>query len=143
MRIGQYELYSDGRIYSFLSNKFLNPTVNSHGYHFYTIYIDGQQKSILPHIELWRHHYGEIPLGGIKHADGNKLNNDYSNLIPRHPSAQYVEYIKRGITITKIARHFKLPKKEISIRVAELIPGGIRELRKQYPMNSGRDIGAA
>lgn len=143
MFIGEYELYPDGKIFSFLSNKYLNPSVNSNGFNFYTIYINGEQKSILPHIELWKHYYGDIPIGGIKHADGNKLNNDYTNLICRHPSAQYVEYIKRGITITKIARHYKLPKKEISKRVSELIPGGIRALRKQYPLNKGRDIGAA
>jgi len=135
-----YTLDEQGRIWSEHKNAFLNPSINAAGYHFYTIYVNGKQKAILPHLEIWKHFIGTIPAGGIKHIDGNKQNNSLANLIPRHPGDSYIFYIKQGISITKIARHYKLPKKEISKRIADLIPGGIRELRKQFPLNRSMDI---
>lgn len=135
-----YTIDTDGRVWSAHKQGYLNPSTNDSGYHFYTIYINGEQKSVLPHIEVWRQFRGELPKGGIKHADGNKQNNSLDNLIPRHPHEQYVEYLKRGVSITKVAKYFGLPKKEISIRVAEVYPGGIRELRKKHPLNRSINI---
>lgn len=135
-----YTIDDRGRIFSAHKNAYLNPSLNSSGYNFYTIYVEGKQKSILPHLEIWKQFIGEIPPGGIKHADNNKLNNTLANLIARHESQQYINYIVRGISITKVARHYGLPKKEISKRVSDIVPGGIRELRKLHPLNRSIDI---
>lgn len=135
-----YTIDDHGRIYSEHKNAYLNPSINDSGYYFYTIYIEGKQKSILPHLEIWKQFIGDLPFGGIKHLDKNKLNNSLSNLTVRHPADDYVNFIRRGISITKIARHYGLPKKEISKRVSEIVPGGIRELRKLYPLNRSIDI---
>jgi len=135
-----YTIDDHGCVFSTHKNAFLKPTLNEFGYHFYTIYLDGKQKCIMPHIEMWRNFIGEIPAGGIRHKDGNKMNNELTNLEARHPTSQYIEYVKRGISITKIARFYKLPKKEISKRISAQIPGGIRKLRQQYPLNKSIDI---
>lgn len=135
-----YTIDDCGNVWSPHKNAYLKLSINSNGYHFCIIYINGQPKNILVHWEVWRAFKNEIPIGGIKHLDGNKLNNKLSNLAAAHPGLEYVDYIKSGISITKIASYYKLPKKAISEVVSSLIPGGIRELRKQYPLNKSRDI---
>lgn len=119
----------------------LKPVVNSHGFHFYTIYLrNGKQKSILPHIEVYKRFKGEYPFGGIKHLDGNKLNNRYDNLVPCHPAHKYVEYIQAGISISKVAAYYKTTKKEISKYVKLESKQSIRQLRHLYPLNKDKDI---
>lgn len=136
-----YEIDIDGRIWSWSSNKWLSPSINAKGYSFYTIYLDsGKQKSILPHLEVWRKFKGPLPRGGICHIDGNKQNNSVDNLRANHDGAKFVELIKRGVSISKIAKYYGLPKKTISEYVSALIPGGIRELRKKYPLNKSLEI---
>jgi|GEM_PF-3056741 len=125
----------------FGENGQLRPTINSHGFPSYTIKLnDGKQKNFTAHIEVWRAWQGPIPKGGIKHKDGDKLNPAMDNLVPAHMVRRYIDYIKSGISITKIALHFGLPKKEISKWVSSEHPGGIRDLRKKYPLNKSIDI---
>lgn len=137
-----YILDELGRIYSPHKKDFLRLSSNAHGYAYTTIMLDPKRcMGILMHREIWKAFKGtEIPFGGLKHLDKNKMNPALVNLEPRHPGWQYVEYIKQGISITKIAAHYKLPKKSISEVVSLLIPGGIRALRKQHPLNKSKDI---
>lgn len=136
-----YELDIDGRIWSIKSQQWLTPSINTNGFNYVTIYkYDGSQRSIMIHTEMWRVFKGSVPIGGIEHIDGNKNNNALSNLRVKTDGNKYVELIKQGITITKIAAFYKTNKKEISTYVSGIIPGGIRSLRKQYPLNKGRDI---
>lgn len=134
-----YWISADGSVYHEATK--LKPVVNSHGYHFYTIYLpDGKQKSILPHVEVWRNFKGEYPIGGIKHKDGNKLNNNVDNLIACHPVEDYMRHLINGVSITKIAKHYGTTKKDISKYVAMRHPGGVRAIRKFYPLNRSLDI---
>jgi len=136
-----YELDSDGRVWSNRSQQWLTPSTNKSGFSFYTIYLaNGKQKAILPHIEVWRLFRGEIPHGGIEHIDGNKNNNSLQNLRAKCDGNKFLELVKQGISITKIARYYKVPKKTISVYISDLHPGGIRELRKRYPLNKSQDI---
>lgn len=137
-----YILDELGRIWSPYKKDYLKLSENVHGCAFTTIMLDPKRMmGILVHREVWKaFKETEIPFGGLKHLDKNKMNPALENLEPKHPGWQYVEYIKRGITITKIAQHYKLPKKSISEVVGKLVPGGIRELRKTHPLNKSRDI---
>lgn len=137
-----YVLDESGRVWSPHKNAYLKLSTNSNGYPFCIIYINGEAKNILVHREVWKSFNNSSPIGGIKFIDGNKMNAELDNLIPAHPGWQYVEFVKQGISITKIAGYYKLPKKSISEIVSLLIPGGIRELRKQYPLNKSVDIHA-
>jgi hypothetical protein len=72
-----YILSSDGKIYSKLSNKYLKPFFNTKKYACVTIF----KKDERIH-RLVAHHFIPNPnnLPQVNHIDGNKLNNDISNL---------------------------------------------------------------
>lgn len=136
-----YILDELGRIWSPYKNDYLKLSENVHGCAYTTIMLNSDKcMGILVHREVWKAFKSKIPFGGLVHKDGNKMNPALDNLEPKHPGWQYVEYIKQGITITKIAKYYNLPKKSISEVVSLLVPGGIRELRKQHPMNKSKDI---
>ena len=46
---GQYLISPEGPLYSRLRRRILNPAVNSQGYHFYTVTIDGQRRQVAEH----------------------------------------------------------------------------------------------
>jgi hypothetical protein len=136
-----YMLGEDGRIWSPHKQRHLQLSTNKNGYAFTTIPKgDGNSIGILVHREIWRAFKSEIPFGGLQHIDHDKMNPALDNLRPKQPGWQYVEYIKQGITITKIAKYYDMPKKVVSEVVSILVPGGIRELRKTYPLNKSKDI---
>lgn len=136
-----YILDELGRVWSPHKKDYLKLSTNAHGFAFTTIMLDSKRiMGILVHREVWKAFRSSIPFGGLVHKDGNKMNPSLANLEPRHPGWQYVEYVKQGITITKIAAYYSLPKKAISEVISKLVPGGIRELRKQYPLRKERDI---
>lgn len=137
-----YILNELGQIWSPYKKDYLKLSENVHGCAFTTIMLNPEKcMGILVHREVWKaFKKTPIPFGGLVHIDGNKMNPALNNLKPKHPGWQYVEYIKQGITITKLAKYYALPKKSISEVVSLLVPGGIRELRKQYPMNKSKDV---
>lgn len=70
-----YLVFSDGRVYSFKSHRYLKPSLNVHGY--LKLKING--KNVPLHrivIETFRG-YSDLT---VDHIDMNKLNNDISNL---------------------------------------------------------------
>lgn len=70
-----YLVFSDGRVYSFKSHRYLKPSLNKYGY--LKLKING--RNILLHrivIETFKG-YSELT---VDHVDMNKLNNDISNL---------------------------------------------------------------
>jgi transposase len=53
---------------------------------------------------------------------------------------EIIELIRRGVSIKKIAEHYGVSKKSISVRVSRVIPGGIRKLRQNYPLNRDKNV---
>lgn len=80
----RYLIYSDGRIYSTLTNRFLKTYINK-GYQKVALYKKGHKRVMFYVHRLVALRFVEYnPLLGfsltVNHKDGNKLNNDYTNL---------------------------------------------------------------
>ena len=79
----KYEIYEDGRIWSYVSNKWLNPSPNRNGYlQICLMDNDGQQKNYQHHRVVYESVTGQpIPDGmQVNHLDENKTNNRFENL---------------------------------------------------------------
>lgn len=94
--IGNYIVYSDGRIYSKISERFLNPTQTDTGY----LMLGSGLGSV--HRLVVESFLGEIPKGlVVNHIDGNKLNNRLSNL----EVVTYSENMKHAYRLGLISTH--------------------------------------
>ena len=79
----KYEVYEDGRIFSYLTNSFLKPKTNKGGYQTVRLADDnGKTKLYLVHRVVYETFSGKpIPLGmQVNHIDENKENNSRINL---------------------------------------------------------------
>lgn len=77
----KYIVYSDGRVYSEKTNDFLKGGVDSSGYHFYNLRINNKTMFTRTNVliaKLFIPNPNNYPV--VNHIDGNKLNNDVSNL---------------------------------------------------------------
>ena len=78
-----YEVFENGRIYSYKYKKFLKPCQNKDGYQVVNLYDnEGKRKIYFVHRVVWESVTGSpIPKGyEINHIDENKENNSKSNL---------------------------------------------------------------
>lgn len=79
----KYEIYEDGRVWSYKSNKWMKPTQHHTGYLLISLYDnDGQHKLYQHHRVIFESVTGQpIPEGfEVNHIDENKANNHISNL---------------------------------------------------------------
>ena len=79
----KYEVFEDGRIWSYKSNKFLKPRTQKNGYQRVQLFDnEGKRKFYLLHRVVWESVTGEpIPKNlEINHIDERKYNNAISNL---------------------------------------------------------------
>lgn len=80
----KYEVYADGRIWSYTHNKFLKPSNNNTGNYQHVCLVDnnGKKHTTKLHKIVWIAVNGcEVPVGyEINHIDENKENNHISNL---------------------------------------------------------------
>lgn len=79
---GRYEIYEDGRIWSFFKNDWMTPTVRKNGYAGVSFRDESGKRCCRNHhrmvYEVFR---GLVPQGKeINHIDGMKLNNSLDNL---------------------------------------------------------------
>lgn len=76
VNFGPYTIYENGNVYSHISNKFLKQSYSKKsGYMVYSSKLGSVHRLLVTHF------IGEIPEGMcVNHKDGNKLNNDLSNL---------------------------------------------------------------
>ena len=130
---GIYKVSSHGRIYSMIKNRILNPTVSKDGYKRFYACKNGKHKSIAVHRAVA---LAFLPNSKeeVNHIDGDKTNNDLSNL----------EWVTRSENIThmyetlgkgKIIRPVRCIETEIiyescadACRKTGIYPSGIRNV---------------
>ena len=98
--LGIYTIYSDGRVYSNKSKKFIKPHIEN-GYYRIGLYIDGKPKTYKLH-RLIGECFIEKPDGKnqINHKDCNKLNNDVSNLEWCNNSENQLHAYQNGLNVS-------------------------------------------
>ena len=98
-----YEVFDDGRIYSYKTKKFLKPQTQKNGYQLVTLYDnEGNSKIYLLHRVIYETFSGEpIPSNmQINHIDERKYNNARSNLELMSPK-QNSNYGTRNSRVSK------------------------------------------
>jgi hypothetical protein len=98
--LGIYTIYSDGKVYSNKSKKFIKPHIEN-GYYRIGLYIDGKSKTYKLH-RLIGECFIEKPddKNQINHKDCNKLNNDVSNLEWCNNSENQLHAYQNGLNVS-------------------------------------------
>jgi hypothetical protein len=98
--LGIYTIYSDGKVYSNKTKKFIKPHIEN-GYYRIGLYIDGKPKTYKLH-RLIGECFIEKPEGKnqINHKDCNKLNNDVSNLEWCNNSENQLHAYQNGLNVS-------------------------------------------
>lgn len=139
-----YRVNSDGTIFSLHRNKNLIPRKNTNGYLAVHLYFrNGKRKSIDVHrLVAMFHCENSDPLNKIQvnHIDGNKLNNDVSNLEWVTPSENQRHMVAAGLmSIRKgSACPSSILNEEQVLEIREKLSAGIRNivLEKEYGVSS-------
>lgn len=76
-----YEIYDNGDVFNTTTQKMLKGSISEHGYRYYRLSKDGVKNHLYAH-RLVAQHFLDNPnnLTVVNHIDGNKLNNNVSNL---------------------------------------------------------------
>ena len=76
-----YEIYEDGRVFNLKTKRFLKGSLGENGYLYYRLSKDNKKKMFYAHrlvAETFLDNKQNLPI--VNHKDGNKLNNNVSNL---------------------------------------------------------------
>lgn len=108
-----YEIYDDGRCFNVKTNKFLKGNIKNNGYKMYNLSINGEKKYYSVH-RLVAMAFLENPeeKSYVNHKDGNKLNNNLSNLEWATPQENRNHAITSQLSATRskqIKYFFDLP----------------------------------
>ena len=131
----EYEVYSDGRVYSHKSKKFLQPIRMNTGYLYVNLSHKGEFSHRFLHHLVATHFLGERPYGAcIHHKDNNKENNHVSNLEYVTPQENTSKATEDNLMSYGENHHSsKLTTKEVeAIKKSSL---SSRELGKQYSVS--------
>jgi hypothetical protein len=78
---GLYAVTEDGRVWSYLTNKWRKLAISPKGYYTVQLSKEGKVYNFLVHRLVYETFKGEIPEGlTVDHIDGNKINNTPDNL---------------------------------------------------------------
>ena len=81
--LNNYAVYSDGRVWSMNSQKFITPYLINSGYHVIRLWANGLENKFLVHrlvAEYWVVNPEPLIRNCVNHIDNNRLNNNYRNL---------------------------------------------------------------
>lgn len=77
----EYLINEKGQVWSEKTNKYLKTRPDRRGYITTQMWFDNKKQHALVHRLVWAYHFGKVPDGlEINHIDGNRSNNDISNL---------------------------------------------------------------
>ena len=133
---GKYKISNEGDIYSFYKRGCLKPALNNWGYKYVSLSKNNLSKSYVIH-RLVALHFIDNPekLPTVNHIDGNKVNNDISNLEWASYSENMSHAFRTGLNkpAKGLDRSFKLsPENVREIRRDFLNGQSIRAVAKKY-----------
>ena len=119
-----YEVYEDGRIWSYKSNKFLKPTTNKNGYQQVLLYDnEGRRKMYYLHRVVYESVSGEpIPEGmQVNHINEDKTDNRFFENLNLLTPKENTNFGTRNERITKARINGKLSKQVGAFQNNELV----------------------
>lgn len=136
-----YNVYEDGRVYSFYINKFLKGDITKHGYIQYTLYDNKKSFKIKAHrlvgmlfLKCPKNYKNMV----INHIDGDKLNNHYSNLEWTTVLENNIHARKTGLNNISKSNRKRWENKEWACKVAKNISTSLLNLECNKGKNNGR-----
>ena len=129
-RFNDYLIYKDGTVVSLLTGKHITKRVGPKGYYQINLCIGGKCKTFLFH-RLMANMFIENPnnLPCVNHIDGNKLNNELSNL-------EWVTY--SGTTQHALRTGLVHPAKGIETKYGQFTETDIKDIRRLYSLGSSQ-----
>jgi hypothetical protein len=129
-----YTIFEDGRLFNTKTNKFLSGQISNSGYLTYNITLSDGSK-----VRLYAHRMvAEMYLDNseqkaqVNHKDGNKLNNNLSNLEWNSSKENIQHAVKSGLIETKMIYCFGPDKQLVQVyNYIQDIPFNHGEIRKQ------------
>jgi hypothetical protein len=98
-----YSVTEDGKVFSHKCNRFLKLGHSGNGYAKVMLHIDGKPLCRKVHNLVAQAYIGERPKGmQVNHKDGNKLNNNFSNLEYVTPSENLRHAVRMGLRKSSI-----------------------------------------
>lgn len=98
--LGIYTIYSDGKVYSNKSKKFIKPHIEN-GYYRIRLWINGEGKNYKLHRIIAECFLEKQELKNqVNHKDCNKLNNEVSNLEWCNNSENQLHAYKHGLNVS-------------------------------------------
>ncbi len=123
-----YSVSSLGRVFSFRTEKYLKPIINGAGYFVVNLTLKSVMDKRLIHQLVCSAFHGACPTGRLtRHLDGNKLNNQESNLCWGTPKENSDDNAKYGvqlrgeaITVSKLTE-LEVHQILVSVEVQEVL----------------------
>ena len=136
-----YQISSFGRVrsYKYTEPRILKPRVNSGGYKYVNLSIDGKYKSICIHRLVAQHFLGKSNLT-VNHKNGNKLNNCVDNLEWISASENFIHAKNNGLLACGERNgRSKLTERDVKvIRYKHSIGKSSRSLSREFGVS--RDV---
>ena len=136
-----YDVYEDGKVYSYYINGFLKGDITKHGYLQYTLYDNKKSFKIKAHrlvgilfLKCPKNYKDMV----INHIDGNKLNNHYTNLEWVTTLENNIHARKNKLNDISKSNHERWKNKEWADKVSKNISKGLIESGVTKGKNNGR-----